>query len=80
MVDLRASNVKLKDRSERIIMGVCRIPRDDARVLLERAGGRVKTAIVMHRLGVDRDQAEEAIAKGGGVIRRVIDSDPPPVT
>jgi N-acetylmuramic acid 6-phosphate etherase len=80
MVDLRASNVKLKDRSERIIMGVCGVSRDDARVLLDRAGGSVKTAIVMRRLGVDRDQAERAIEAGGGVIRRVINGDPPPIT
>ena len=79
MVDLRATNVKLKDRSERILMEVCGVTRDDARALLDAAGGRVKTAIVMQALDTDRDGAEAALARGGGVIRRVVPGAPPPV-
>src|ERR671933_1155870 len=47
MVDLKATNLKLKDRSERIVMEVCGVSRDQARALLEAAGRRVKLAIVM---------------------------------
>jgi N-acetylmuramic acid 6-phosphate etherase len=52
MVDLRATNAKLTDRSERIVMEVCNVSRDAARALLADAGGRVKHAIVMQALGV----------------------------
>src|SRR3954464_10699368 len=45
MVDLRATNDKLRDRSERILMEVCSVDRAEARSLLERGGGTVKTAI-----------------------------------
>ena len=79
MVDLRATNVKLKDRSERILMEVCGIDRDEARRLLEAADGRVKTAIVMHTLGLERGEADAALARSGGVIRRVVPGPPPPV-
>ena len=79
MVDLRATNVKLKDRSERILMEVCGIDRDEARRLLEAADGRVKTAIVMQTLGLERGEAEAALARSGGVIRRVVPGPPPPV-
>jgi N-acetylmuramic acid 6-phosphate etherase len=79
MVDLRATNVKLVDRSQRIVMEVCGLPRDDARALLDRAGGVVKTAIVMHFLGGSRAEAERALAESGGVIRRAIGRNPPPV-
>lgn len=79
MVDLRATNAKLRDRSERILMEVCEIPRDKARALLEAAGGTVKTAIVMHFLGMSRDEAERSLAQHGNVIRRVLDRPPPPV-
>jgi N-acetylmuramic acid 6-phosphate etherase len=79
MVDLQATNAKLRDRSERILMVVCGVTRDGARELLERGGKRVKTAIVMHKLGVDRAEAERAIERGGGVIRRVVPEPPPPV-
>ena len=79
MVDLKATNDKLKDRSERIVAEVCGIPREQARDLLIAADKRVKTAIVMYKLDVDREGALEALAAGGGVIRRVVPDAPPPV-
>lgn len=79
MIDLRATNAKLVDRSERIVAEVCRVSRDEARALLERAGGGVKLAIVMHALGVDRDEAARCLEQGGGVVRRVVPGAPPPV-
>jgi N-acetylmuramic acid 6-phosphate etherase len=79
MVDLRASNDKLRDRSERILMEVCDVDRAAARALLDRSGGTVKTAIVMHYLDVDRDEADRALANAGGLIRRVLNRAPPPV-
>jgi N-acetylmuramic acid 6-phosphate etherase len=79
MVDLRATNAKLKDRSERILMEVCEVSRDGARRLLDDAGGTVKTAIVMHFSGESREEAERSLAQHGGVIRRVLDRPPPPV-
>ena len=79
MVDLRATNAKLRDRSERIVVEVCDVTRDEARELLAAADGRVKIAIVMHKLGVDRDGALRALDEAGGVIRRVLPDPPPPV-
>lgn len=79
MVDLRATNEKLRDRSERIVMEVCGGTREEAREVLERAGKRVKTAIVMRKLGLGREEAERALEEAGGVIRRVVPDEPPPV-
>lgn len=79
MVDMRASNAKLTDRAERIVIEVTGVPRDRARQQLRAAGGVVKTAIVMEMLGVSRDDAERLLADNGGVIRRVITGAPPPV-
>ncbi len=79
MVDLRATNEKLRDRSVRILVEVCDVDRETARELLRRSDGRVKTAIVMQKLGVDREAAESLLQEHGGVIRRVIRDDPPPV-
>jgi N-acetylmuramic acid 6-phosphate etherase len=79
MVDLRATNDKLKDRSERILMEVCGVDREAARSLLREAKGHVKTAIVMHKLGLPRADAERALEEAGGVIRRATREDPPPV-
>jgi len=79
MVDLRATNVKLADRSERIVMEVCDVSRDAARAALTAADGGVKRAIVMTLLGVSRDEADVRLEAAGGVIRRVVPHAPPPV-
>ena len=79
MVDLQTTNAKLVDRSERIVAEVCDVTREAARPLLERAGGSVKLAIVMHKLGTDRAGAIAALERGDGVIRRVVPGEPPPV-
>ncbi len=79
MVDVQATNVKLVDRSERIVAEVCGIDRGAARVAIDAAGGSVKLAIVMTRLGVSREEASKAIDDAGGVIRRVLRDAPPPV-
>ena len=78
MVDLRATNKKLEDRSERILMEVCEVTREGARELLAASGGIVKTAIAMHYLDATRDEAERALEKANGVIRRAIKREPPP--
>src|SRR4051812_48481050 len=80
MVDLRATNDKLKDRSERIVMEITGIDRPRAREVIDRAGGVVKTAIVMQLLGVDRVEADRKLEEQGGVIRRVVKRDPPPIS
>ncbi|HEY3286393.1 MAG TPA: N-acetylmuramic acid 6-phosphate etherase [Gemmatimonadaceae bacterium] len=80
MVDLQSTNQKLEDRSERILRVVCGVDRDQARTLLDAAGRSVRTAIVMQKLGVDKDEALRRLAAHGGVIRRVIPDAPPPVS
>ncbi len=79
MVDLRASNAKLVDRSERIVAEICGLDRVAARALLQRAGGVVKRAIVMHLLQVDDAGADAALDASHGVIRRAVDIAPPAV-
>ncbi len=79
MVDLRATNAKLVDRSERIVMEVCGCDRDAARTTLAEAGGSVKTAIVMQLTDTSRADAEQRLAEAGGVVRRVVSKAPPPV-
>lgn len=79
MIDLRATNVKLKHRALRMVMEVCGVDAEEASKLLAASNNRVKTAIVMHSLGVDAAEAERQINSKGGVVRRVISLNPPPV-
>ncbi|MFG0246638.1 MAG: N-acetylmuramic acid 6-phosphate etherase [Phycisphaerales bacterium JB052] len=72
MVDLRASNDKLRDRAARIISTICGLGRDRSLALLDAADNSVKHAIVMHSRGVDRDEAEQLIALAGGHLSKII--------
>ena len=78
MVDLRAWNDKLIDRSQRIVMETTGLDREAAQRVIEAADGSVKTAIVMARRGVPKDQAERLLAEHAGRLRPVV-GDPPPV-
>ena len=79
MVDLRATNDKLRDRSERILVEVCGVSRSEARRMLDMADQSVKVAIVMQQLALTKADAIDALERAGGVIRRVIPGPPPPV-
>ena len=78
MVDLRAWNDKLIDRSQRIVMETTGLDRGDARAVIDAAEGSVKTAIVMARRGVSKGEAERLLAQHEGRLRPVV-GDPPPV-
>ena len=78
MVDLRAWNDKLVDRSQRILMETTGLDRDGSSAVLDRAGGSVKTAIVMARRGVGREEAERLLEEHAGRLRTIV-GDPPPV-
>jgi N-acetylmuramic acid 6-phosphate etherase len=78
MVDLRAWNDKLVDRSQRIVMEAAGVDRSAARSAIQAAEGSVKTAIVMARRGVAKAEAERLLAEHAGKLRPIV-GDPPPV-
>ena len=73
MVDLRATNRKLRDRSRRIVTEATGATDDEALAALGAAGGDVKTAIVMIRRGVSPDEARALLQAAGGSIRRAVE-------
>ncbi|MFO7587114.1 MAG: N-acetylmuramic acid 6-phosphate etherase [Gemmatimonadota bacterium] len=81
MVDLRATSAKLVDRSLRIVEALTGLGRAEAMRLLGEADGRVKTALAMHGMGVDREEAERRIAACGGSLAACLERfapDAPP--
>ena len=72
MVDLRATNAKLRDRAARIISSLTGLPREESFALLTAAGGEVKTAAVMHTLGIDAEQARRRLSEAGGRLEQLI--------
>ena len=71
MVDVRPTNVKLKDRAVRITMNATGLDREAAAALLDQAGS-IKCAIVMHEAGVPRPEAERALTAAGGVVKKAL--------
>ncbi len=75
MVDLRATNQKLRDRATRIVADLTGLSRDPAGVLLDRAEGHVKLAVVMHLRGVDADEARRILGRCQGMLREALERD-----
>lgn len=73
MVDLRATNDKLRDRARRIVAQAAGV--DDARAAAALAGadGQVKVAVVMLRCGVPAERAAAMVEAAGGNLRRALD-------
>ena len=72
MVDLRATNAKLRDRSRRIVGEVTGLDRRAAGALLARAGGRGKVALVMHFRRIGRQAAQRLLKRHHGFLRAAI--------
>jgi N-acetylmuramic acid 6-phosphate etherase len=73
MVDLNATNEKLKDRSIRILSGITGLGRKPAQTLLTRANGKVKAAIVMHYRKTDIAGARKLLRQNNDSLRKVIE-------
>ena len=73
MVDLRATNDKLKDRAMRIIGELTGLDRHACAELLERAGWSVKAAAVMHARTLPLDEATRVLDGAGGRLRGAVE-------
>lgn len=69
MVGVRPLNAKLRARARAIVAQAAGVPPRTAARLLAAAGGEVKTAIVMARLGTDAEEARRRLRRAGGSIR-----------
>jgi N-acetylmuramic acid 6-phosphate etherase len=68
MVNLQPKNEKLMDRARRIVADAGGVESQKAALLLNAAGGNVKTAIVMAKKSVDRTTAEDLLRRADGII------------
>jgi len=77
MVDLMATSEKLRQRSVRVIMLATECSYEDAAKTLKRAGGSVKTAIVMVLKGVRKREAVRLLDRAGGFVRKALEEPKP---
>lgn len=76
MVDLRATNDKLRDRATRIVAMLTGLTREECFGLLERAGQSVKVAVAMHRTGLPRAAAEALLNRSRGRLDAALGEEP----
>lgn len=74
MIDLMPTNEKLKDRAIRIVSQLAEVNNSKALQTLLESDWSVKTSIMMLKCGLDKTQAEEALRKSCGVLRRALNS------
>jgi N-acetylmuramic acid 6-phosphate etherase len=72
MVDLQPKSRKLVERGIRLIREIGRVPEPEARRLFKEARGQVKAAIVMARKNMTLYEAEKALKRAEGFLRRII--------
>ncbi|WP_436405524.1 N-acetylmuramic acid 6-phosphate etherase [Mycobacterium asiaticum] len=72
MVDVRATNVKLRRRTVRIVRDVAGVDELTAAAALAAAGGHAKTAIVALLAGIDAEQAAVRLKETNGRVREAV--------
>lgn len=72
MVDLRATNEKLRARSARTIMQLTGADAAEAVAALGAAGGSVKLALLTIMTGADPDAARVALERADGILREAV--------
>ncbi|MDP9018609.1 MAG: N-acetylmuramic acid 6-phosphate etherase [Candidatus Eremiobacteraeota bacterium] len=70
MVDVVATNQKLRQRAIRLVMQLAAVSEPEAATLLFQAGGSVKVAVVMERRKLDAVNARRRLVDSGGSLRK----------
>jgi N-acetylmuramic acid 6-phosphate etherase len=76
MVDVQATNEKLRARAIGIVRRVAGVDDQGAGQALDNAAGTAKLAIVMLKTGLGADQASELLAQSGGLLRKALGDGP----
>jgi N-acetylmuramic acid 6-phosphate etherase len=72
MIDVRATNEKLRARAQRTVMTVTGCGADEAAAALGAASGSAKTAALMVLSGVGAAEAESLLARHDGILRAAL--------
>jgi N-acetylmuramic acid 6-phosphate etherase len=74
MVNVQATNQKLRERVKHIVMEVTGVSYEEADKLTELSGGDARLAIVMQKTGLHATEAAELLERSGGKIREAIEN------
>jgi N-acetylmuramic acid 6-phosphate etherase len=71
-VNVQPKNDKLVDRARRIVAQAAGVTYEQAGELLVQSGASVRTAIVMAKAGIGREEAERRLAAAGGRVAKAL--------
>jgi N-acetylmuramic acid 6-phosphate etherase len=74
MTNVKSSNIKLRERSARILMSETGLDENSAKKLLTESNYDLRAAIVMHKAGVSREIAETVLTENDFVIEKALNS------
>ena len=72
MIDLKATNEKLKDRAIRIVAEIAKSPHSTALATLLKCNWEIKTSIVSILMNIEPEKARLELKKHGGVLRKLL--------
>ena len=71
-VGVKGVNAKLKARTVRIVSDLLGVSAEDAGTALDVANGDIKVAILMNKLTITREDAQDRLEKNGGHLREAL--------
>ena len=73
MIDVKPTNIKLKDRAARIVSQIAEVEKNEAKNILESNGYKVKEAILQIKYNLPFKEAERILAENNGILRKVFE-------
>jgi N-acetylmuramic acid 6-phosphate etherase len=74
MIDVAVTNRKLFDRALRIIGDLTGLSREEAAILLEKSGKKVKLALLLHETGLTPEEGQSLLQTHRGQLRAALDA------
>ena len=71
MIDVKPTNIKLKDRAQRIVSEIAHCSQDEAKAVLESNEYKVKEAILQIKYSISYEKATNLLDKFNGVLGKV---------
>lgn len=74
MIDVKPTNIKLKDRAARIVAEIAQVEKDVALKTLENNGYKVKEAVLQIKYDISFGKAQKLLKQHNGILRKVFET------
>ncbi len=74
MIDVKPTNIKLKDRAARIVSEIAKVEKEIALNMLEENAYNLKEAVLQIKYGITFEKAQELLKEHNGILRKVFET------